>query len=443
MPEAEPLLFLVLDASNPLAPPVRWRLRGAREAVIGRADRRDTILHRKAKDHVDLEIILDDAKLSRRHARLVVDGPHWCVDDFGSKNGTLVNGVPVKARTPLTDGDCIEMGRTFFLYRDARTVRADDPLVANIKQLVHPTPDLATIIPDYHRALADLARIATNNTVNVMLGGETGTGKEVTARSVHVLSGRTGDFVAVNCGAIPANLVESELFGFRKGAFSGATEDRPGKIRAAHRGTLFLDEIGDLPLPAQAAFLRVLQDRQVVPVGSVKETPVDIRVVCATHRDLRDLIDKEAFRDDLFARLEGFSLELPSLRARREDFGLLVAALISKLAGDRVIKLDNAAARAMMRYDWPRNIRELETVLKRALVLTDDGTITTEHLPESVRRPAVMSEADEEATLRALCEKHRGNLVAIGRELRRDRAHVHRLLQRHGIDPDEFRFKKS
>src|SRR5437588_230906 len=168
--------------------------------------------------------------------------------------------------------------------------------------------------------------------IPVLLLGETGTGKELIARAVHDLSGRTGPFLAVNCGALPETLVESELFGYRKGAFSGAYEDRPGLVRSSDKGTLLLDEIGSLPLPAQAALLRVLQEEEVVPVGATRPLRVNLRVVAATHEDLGVLASQELFRADLLARLSGFTLDLPPVRERREDVGLFLTSLLRKLA---------------------------------------------------------------------------------------------------------------
>src|SRR5207302_1217977 len=189
--------------------------------------------------------------------------------------------------------------------------------------------------------------------------GETGTGKEVIARAIHAASRRPGAFVAVNCGALAPNLVESELFGHKKGAFSGATEDHNGLVRAADKGTLLLDEIGDLPVPTQAALLRVLQQREVLPLGTTKPMPVDLRVVAASHRDLEAEVGAGRFREDLWSRLAGYTAQLPALRDRREDLGLLVAALLARLVQTRPIRFTSEAGLALVQYDWPRNVREL------------------------------------------------------------------------------------
>jgi DNA-binding NtrC family response regulator len=193
----------------------------------------------------------------------------------------------------------------------------------------------------------------------------------------------------VNCGALPATLVESELFGVKKGAFTGASEDRPGLVRSADGGTLFLDEIADLPPPSQAAFLRVLQEREVVPVGGTRAVPVDLRVVAATHRDLDALVAAGQFRQDLRARLDGFRLELPPLRERREDLGLLLAALLRRAApraGE--VQLRPTTARALLAHTWPENTREVERRLATAIALAEGAPIGVEHLGDLSAVPA-------------------------------------------------------
>jgi len=285
--------------------------------------------------------------------------------------------------------------------------------------------------------------------VSVVLHGESGTGKEVVARAIHELSGRAGAFVAVNCGALPDTLVESELYGHKKGAFSGALEDRPGLVRSADRGTLFLDEIGDLPLPAQAAFLRVLQEREVMPVGATRPVPVDFRLVAATHRNLEALADKGDFRPDLLARISGFTVTLPPLRARREDLGLLVGALLRRLAPEKAAQVTLAcdAARALCRHAWPLNIRELQQCLSVSAALSPRGVIEAEHLPiasAAASRPAVAErELDDPEALRktlvALLEQHRGNISYVARDLGKARMQIHRWMRRFNLDPDAFR----
>jgi transcriptional regulator with PAS, ATPase and Fis domain len=281
--------------------------------------------------------------------------------------------------------------------------------------------------------------------VPVLLAGATGTGKEVIARVVHTISGRSGDFVPVNCGALPATLVESELFGVKKGAFSGAIADRPGLVRAADGGTLFLDEIGDLPLPAQVAFLRVLQEREVCPVGDTKARPVDLRVVAATHQPLAELVEQGRFRADLYGRLAGFTLTLPTLAERRDDLGLLIAQLLRR-AHARDPRLTPEAAATLLSHSWPLNIRELEQRLTTALALAGREAIDHQHLGPLALAAATApaggedeEEEDQRARLIALLTQHRGNVTEVARALGRSRLQVYRWLRRHQLDPRSYR----
>jgi transcriptional regulator with PAS, ATPase and Fis domain len=287
--------------------------------------------------------------------------------------------------------------------------------------------------------------------VPVVLGGETGSGKEVLASLIHSLSRRPGAFQAVNCGALSPTLLESELFGYRKGAFSGADEDRPGLVRSADRGTLFLDEFADLPLPAQASLLRVLQESEVVPVGGTRPVRVDLRVVVASHRDLEELVRREALRADLLARVSGFTLKLPALRERREDLGLLVAALLRRADAAKApeVSFSPDAARALLLYSWPRNIRELERTLGAALALCE-GRIELRHLSPALREAPAAEEprpalplSDEDQALRArlleLLREHRGNVSAVAQAMDKFRNQVQRWLKRFELDPADYR----
>src|SRR3989442_1997706 len=244
---------------------------------------------------------------------------------------------------------------------------------------------MATLSPAFALELERVATFARSQ-VPVLVSGETGTGKELIASAIHELSGRPGPFVAVNCGAIAPNLVESELFGYRKGAFSGALEDRPGLVRSSEHGTLLLDEIGDLPLAAQAALLRVLQENEVLPVGGTRPVKVDLRVVAATHRDLAALAAQDRFRRDLLARLDGARISLPALRERREDFGLILSALLEETAGEmaRDVIFSPDAARTLLLHSWPLNVRELEKCIASAVLLARDRRV---ELPDPRGKP--------------------------------------------------------
>jgi transcriptional regulator with GAF, ATPase, and Fis domain len=262
--------------------------------------------------------------------------------------------------------------------------------------------------------------------------------------------------VAVNCGGIAKTLVETEMFGYRKGAFSGADEDRPGLIRSAEKGTLFLDEIADLSPGAQAALLRALQESEVLPVGGTKPVKIDVRVLAATHFDLQKQVNEGAFRSDLFARISGFTVRLPPLRERREDMGMLVGDILRHKAPELLdrVSFTTDAARALYRHNWPLNIRELEKCLTAALVLSAGDPIDISHLPDWARslptppRPAPPppeNRAFSAAALRqreelvALLKEHRGNISAIARAMGKARMQVQRWLKRFGLDPQSYR----
>ena len=215
----------------------------------------------------------------------------------------------------------------------------------------------------------------------VYISGESGSGKELAARLIHAQSARnTAPFVPVNCGAIPENLMESEFFGYRKGAFTGADADREGFFQAANGGTLFLDEVADLPLHVQVKLLRAIQEKKVRKVGSATEEPVDVRIVSATHRKLKDCVDAGSFRQDLYYRLNVIELKMPALRERQEDIPLLVEASLLRICGARAPRLSDEAMQALCRYPYPGNVRELENILERATALCADDRIELDDL---------------------------------------------------------------
>ena len=235
-----------------------------------------------------------------------------------------------------------------------------------------------------------IQRVAPSEST-VMILGESGTGKEVVARNIHYFSGRgQGPFVPVNCGAIPDNLLESELFGHEKGAFTGAISTRRGRFELARGGTLFLDEIGDMPLNMQVKLLRVLQERTFERVGSDRSLEADVRIVAATHRDLEHLIRTGGFREDLYYRLNVFPIEMPSLRERIEDLPLLVDELIERIAHERSVQigLSPAALRCLSHYPWPGNVRELANLMERLTILKPDGHVELHDLPAKFRAHA-------------------------------------------------------
>lgn len=241
---------------------------------------------------------------------------------------------------------------------------------------------LITRDPHMLRLCRTIEKVANTN-ASIMLLGESGTGKEVLARSLHQLSNRKdGKFVAINCAAIPENLLESELFGYEKGAFTGAAKTTPGKIETAHAGTLMLDEIGDMPMALQAKLLRFLQERVVERVGGRQEIAVDVRIVCATHQNLTQCVKEGRFREDLYYRLAEIVVEIPPLRARVGDAALLAHAFVRRFGQEhrRNLTLADDALRAIEAHPWPGNIRELENCIKRATIMADGNQITAEDI---------------------------------------------------------------
>jgi transcriptional regulator with AAA-type ATPase domain len=442
-PRSAPHLFLALECTRPLALSARYSLEDVDVVVIGRGPERSAEMSNGGGRRV-LTIRVPDPSMSHAHMRLERGLGHWVVQDTGSKNGTMVDGLSVR-RARLDDGALITLGYTLFLFRLSLPVLTDEAWV-DAGEREPAAPGLLTLAPALERQLSRLAQVAPS-TVAVTIRGETGTGKEVLARAVHRLSHRSGAFVAVNCGALSESMVESELFGHRKGAFPGAVDDHEGLVRSADHGTLLLDEIGDLPPSAQAALLRVLQEQEVLPAGATRPIAVDLRIVSTTHRDLEAEVDAGRFRADLLARLAGFRLDLPPVRDRREDLGLLVGVLIERLSGSAAegVALTEAAVRALYRYEWPHNIRELEKCLAAALVLAADQPIDVSHLTPAVAAGAaddVDGAVDEEALRARLLEllaQNEGNVSAVARAMGKARMQIHRWMKRFGLEPESFR----
>jgi DNA-binding NtrC family response regulator len=450
-----PQLFVIMECDRPLAGGARHSLTGVDEVVIGRGTERIAI--RETVDGISrLSLRIPSRSMSGLHARLLHRPEGWVLEDSHSTNGSFVNGRRVE-RAVLHDDDIIHVGRALLSVRLA--VREPKRTATDFDSATTPppAPGCATLLPVLAREFEMIGQIAPSN-VPVLLLGDTGTGKEVLARAVHALSNRTGAFIGVNCGALPPNLVESHLFGHIKGSFSGAVRDEPGFVRSAQDGTLLLDEIGDLPRTAQAALLRVLQEKEVVPVGGSRPHEVDVRVVAATHRDLEELVDRGDFRRDLWARLNGLVYRLPQFRDRREDLGVIMTGILRRAGAPSDLRIGPEAGMALIRYDWPLNIRELEQCLLRGMALTDSKSIELEHLPPAVaharakapaqkkpaRAPAAepkLSEKDLELRKRLLeeLEKHQGNLTEVARAMGKARMQVHRWMNKLGIEADRFR----
>ncbi len=437
------ILVRLLSADAPAAPSTLWRLDEIDEITIGRASPDG-----EAPGKGALSIGLDDPYASTRHAVVTRQGARWLVRDAGSKNGTFVDGQRLETNQPvaLQNEALLEAGHTFFLFRAGARGNLEIPSIVAPR----PSAEPATLNPEWGLELERFDRLAPTQH-GVLIVGESGVGKEVLARRLHERSGRSGPLVPVNCAALAESLLDDELFGHVRGAYSGAKGDREGLIRAAHRGTLFLDEVEEMPASLQAKLLRVLEDHTVRPIGSEASTQVDVRVIAAGNRDLRAMVTEQAFRADLLARLAGVLVHVPPLRRRREDLGLLIRAILGE-AAERV-RFDMAALRLLLLHPWPLNVRELRQALLVALDLA--GTekphtvIKPRHLPATLReseaptpsegaarkRP-VLSVEDERlrAEILALLERHPGNVAAVARELNRPRSSVQRLMARLGID---------
>ena len=289
-------------------------------------------------------------------------------------------GQPLDAWEDVSDARFLQVEA----FVDAPTGRRPSPSDAGAgsEAIVQPTEGIGGLVgvsPGFNAVIYLLKRVAATD-ATVLFLGESGVGKEQFSKTLHRIGPRAAQpFISINCAAIPAELVEAELFGVEKGAYTGATQSRPGRFERAHGGTLFLDEIGSLPLPAQGKLLRVLQEREIERVGDSQVRKVDVRIVAATNEDLRKAVANGRFRADLFYRLNVFPVEIPPLRARREDVPLLFNLFVDRYAhrfGKRVAGVSRAALGALWSYDWPGNVRELENLVERAVILVDDdGTI--------------------------------------------------------------------
>ena len=440
-PRLEPVLVLVLECGRPRAGSVRYRLSDLTVVSLGRGTER-----RSEKAGTELAVRVPDKWMSSKHARIEPSFGRWMLVDTESKNGSIVDGHTTK-RAVLTDGSIIELGHTLFIFFERMPILEEAPAMLELTP-EEGVPGLASLDPSWHHELDRIRQIASSE-IPMLVEGESGSGKEVVARAIHTLSDRKGFFVPVNCGAIAENLVESELFGYKKGAFSGAQSDHPGLVRSADGGTLFLDEIGDLPPSSQAALLRVLQEREVMPVGGTRAVPIDLRVVAATHRDLDEMVANHSFRHDLFARLAGFRISVPTLNERRADLGVLIGALHKRIFPAEHPGFEIDAARLLLRYPWPLNIRELEQALATAQVLAGAEPVRAEHLPDTVRsgrppgapRPVVLSEMDQKVRdqVVAALREHQGNVSAVARALDKDRKQIQRWIKRFALDPSMYR----
>lgn len=411
----------------------------------------------------DNDLVLGDSTVSRVHCEVRRDRRGYLLRDLGSTNGTLLDGVEVR-EVYLRPGVVLTVGK--------------------VELKVHTLAERISLKPSerqrFGRCVAKsrsmreifglLERLAPSD-ATVLLRGETGTGKDMLAKAIHEASPRNAaPFVVVNCGAVSGALVESELFGHEKGAFSGAHELRRGAFEVAAGGTIFLNEIGELPLDLQPKLLRVLEQRAFRRVGGTQETRVDLRVIAASKRDLRREVERGKFRADLYFRLAVVPIDVPPLRQRREDVPLLVRELLNDWASKQGLSapvIGKETIDSLCAHDWPGNIRELRNVLARAALEANAEPIRLGHLPliASAEPPRVSETFGEDAPASAafdpalsyreckalfeedferryvawLLEAHSGNISAASRAAGMDRKYLHKLAKRHGLHPSDRR----
>jgi sigma-54 dependent transcriptional regulator, acetoin dehydrogenase operon transcriptional activator AcoR len=408
------------------SPRVTVRLDG--ELTIGRGRPPEGAVH----DQCAKVISLPDRLLSRQHLRIQTRAGGYEVEDLGSTNGSMVDGQPVDKPRSLSDGSIVLFGNHAGVFRRASAAA----LAALEEERAQPFGPVATTSPSMALTLAKLRRLAVTD-AELLFVGETGVGKEVYSRAVHEASGRKGPFLAINCAAIPAELVESELYGYARGAHSTATQPKAGLIEQADGGTLLLDEIGDMRPALQGKIFRFLQDRLLFPLGATAPRPIDVRVLAATSK-LGD-----AVRPDLRARLGSDPIELPPLRERVED----IAALAAHFGGAALRGLEPAAFRALHLYAWPLNVRELASAITRAIAA--GAPVALEHLPKAVaaalqQGPPIAARrryraAPSKEELETLMRDQQGNVAAVAKALDRKWSVVKKWLQRYKLRADQFR----
>jgi len=421
VPQTQTMLFKGLNAVELLDVRVKA---GARELPLGLAE---------AVIGTDpaCELVLDDGAVSRRHCTVQLDEAGVRVKDLGSKNGTRLGDARI-VEALWEPGQTLTLGGTK-LTLELGPQPTEVPLAATNRF----GPVFGSSVP--MRALFATLERASQSDSTVLITGETGTGKDLVARALHEASSRREEpFVVCDCSALSAGVVEAELFGHTRGAFSGAGDAREGLFVAAHRGTLFLDEVGELPADLQPKLLRALESKKVRPLGSTSEVSADVRVLAATHRDLRAAVKKKTFREDLFFRLAVIEVRVPSLRERKDDLPLLVEQLLRQRTPKlELTDLPPNALKLLHAYAWPGNVRELRNVVERLVV-----TKSLEHLGQGPMALKAWHEARSDAIAkfehdyvqRALLQAN-GNLAQAARTLGVSRQLVHQLVTRYGLDP--------
>jgi sigma-54 dependent transcriptional regulator, acetoin dehydrogenase operon transcriptional activator AcoR len=419
-----------LPQPSELVPLLRW-VHPARALTV--LSEPSTVLGRDSA----LTTRLAGDQVSRRHAAVLCVNGSLEVRDLGSKNGSFVNGRRIE-RCALADGDVVRVG-------DCVGIVERVPAGG--------LPGFAELAPGLYggaamRAVAERAKRAASGSLNVVLQGETGTGKERFANALHSWSGRSGAFVAVNCANYTPDTAQAELFGYRKGAFTGAERANVGHVRAANRGTLLLDEVLDLPLEVQAKLLRVLEQREVLALGETTPVPVDVLFLAASQRPLGHAVAAGSFRADLHARLEGIVVEIPPLRARRSDVIPLFVELLKRHGFRTLPQMEATLVEQLCLEPWPLNVRQLENVARRAAALYAAAPVLLaahfrELMPEAVptsddaeeeellppRRAVASYTAEEMQALRAALARHKDNLTQAAIELGITRGKAYRMLR--------------
>jgi len=408
----------------------------------------------------DNEVALLDNTVSRHHVEIEMTADSYLLKDLNSTNGTFINGLRVK-EAYLSPGDVIKIGNTEieFVAFDEK-VRIEPSPNQQFGELVGKSRKMRQIFSLLEKVSPSLA--------TVIIEGETGTGKELVARAIHGASLRKDKpFIVFDCSAVAPTLIESELFGHEKGAFTGAIKQRKGAFEAAYGGTVFLDEIGELTLDLQPKLLRALEQREIKRVGSNEKIDLDVRVVCATNRDLRKEVDEGRFREDLYYRLSVVKVHIPALRERSEDIPLIIKKFLEQGRFNRlpdgslkVVRVEDDALKLLQRYQWPGNVRELANVIERVVSMADGDTISASNLSYVFQEMEQMVEPTEKMSvdtslpfkeakqkvveifekdyLEELLKRNNYNVSRASREAQIDRKHLRNLLKKYEINaPDD------
>jgi DNA-binding NtrC family response regulator len=391
--------------------------------------------------HPDNDVVIETTGVSRYHLEIRAEAQRVLIRDVGSKNGTFFGGARI-TEVRVGAGASIRVGGPAGL--ELAVEAAEQP------SMEPSDADRFGPLIGRSRAMRSvytmLERTAPSNTT-ILVYGETGTGKELVAQAIHQRSPRAGGpFVVIDCGAIPHNLIESELFGHRAGAFTDAVADRSGAFETASGGTLFLDEIGELPIELQPKLLRAVESRTIQRLGETERRPVDVRLVAATHRSLKDEVDAGRFRQDLFFRLAVVTVPLPPLRDRGDDVLLLAQHILTTLGAPDAFPIEGPVEDAMLAYAWPGNVRELRNAIERAVHLGAEHAIPM--VPSDRAEPIPTDAPDlpfkeakeriigafERAYVERLIRRHDGNISAAARDAGIDRNYLYRLLKKHDLD---------